>query len=455
MLYCRKCNYELSVHLQWDQVRRRWSGTEERTSERCPECGANFGKSKPVRGRSFRRRVLGPILLDIVVIISLLVTVGLMRQSASMTGLSTSNRWVSMRGAEWVQRENIRPLKRFIRDGDRVVEVDAATGLELREVGRTAWPTFAAVRLTPDGLSLVRLGAGGRAEQSVLTLDRVAPGGRDARFHVPLGFLPLGYHTSPFVGITRSGGGILLAGYAGGEGRLLDLDLHTGRIRTVHRTPLFQPLLPGNWVADRWSEPDTLVRYASFTEAFQSNHRWFEVFDFDGHDLTLRTSWSTDTRIGQPDTIDSRGLIAVRRGGERAYANTTARNTAMMELDLNTGDIGRQVPSERILFSPPLATNDAFVMMHGLSSERAFYAYDMETQSFMARARYPDDLVALSIVASRDGGRMAVVGVVGSRGGGANLTGRFQHVLVLYDFGTILSIPGGEGDNAREEATPD
>lgn len=435
--YCRKCNYELSGQVAWDETERVWAMAPSENGGgggRCPECGAELAKVRARRGVATWKRRLWPSGLALVACAVFFMAIGLRLYGALIVNAGNSSRLLSVELAEWVEREGIRWLRPFVVSGDRIVAIDAASGREIREVLRTREISFTRARLSPDGKTMLRLGRGGGPDQVTLRMHAMEPGGRDGAIEVPISvFPPMDLH-SPLVGMIEGGSRVLMCGQAGQEDVLVELDLGSGAIRMLHRAPAFEPRMHANWSANQWDDPSTLVRSSSFRESHRTKEMLIQVFDFIDGSVVPRVDWKQTTQIGVRHAVWAGARATILPDGERALVPTTMHGAAMLELDLAKGGVGRVLQSRGSMWHSIASEGSIAAIAESVGRYR-LRIYHTEPTELIATAPYSTELVNPVPHLSRDGRRLAAIGFIGT--GQYSPPGGYRHVLLLYDLAAV------------------
>lgn len=150
-LYCRRCNYNLAGLPALSTLGK---GPPKEPEARCPECGVDLNRRRPVRGIPTWKRAAIP----------LCVSIALVAGYASLWAFhlprsGTATTWVNWTSKWWYdqaqQRQWTDLLKKYRTRGDLIIEYDLATGRTNRTLYRSSLATSFPPLLTPDGLMMI------------------------------------------------------------------------------------------------------------------------------------------------------------------------------------------------------------------------------------------------------------------------------------------------------------
>lgn len=156
--HCRGCNYDVSAHLDPDSLDDRHP--RPKSQARCPECGADLAKARPVRGRTMRARLAVPLI--ILIITAGAAGYGSTPHAVRVLGATRFGSWTSRWLGAWNQRHRIDPLLYFSRAASRIARADIESGRD--ETLLRTYPN-ARISVAPTGEKLLLTWSGGRRAQ--------------------------------------------------------------------------------------------------------------------------------------------------------------------------------------------------------------------------------------------------------------------------------------------------
>lgn len=261
VLYCRRCNYDLSGHAQSGS-----SSTGAPRSPACPECGTTLEGRHIVRGRTRRARLVWTAGAWVVLtgLFAGAATPRVARRAApAIEG------WTSTALARLATDRGWTSLQRRIRNFDRVVIVDVKTERAVRTLFRRSCTSYTDIAISPDGRLLIMNGPGDTAAAySTSTGRRVRsvalPGNRQYEITA-----------ATVCGWSNDGSTAFIPWFDRGTavGGVVAWNLLTGTSPVLFSTPGYKdPDRPWGWGRQFLrlgnAEPARFVSWPSFMEAF-------------------------------------------------------------------------------------------------------------------------------------------------------------------------------------------
>lgn len=438
--YCPRCNYHLVGHPALSRIGKYEPGDPE---VRCPECGVNLDRRRPVNGVATWKRAALPVC-----VLALLVSgYGLMwAMRLPRTGVATT--WVNWTSA-WLfeeahERQWTQILNQFRTRGDVITEFDVATGHTKRVLYRSSRDTQFPPLLTADGsmmlvagpipLSLSRISTEtGKRLGSVQPIP-ASTGATWDPFAPPLiGFSARGDHA--YVSVTDQ---------QVFSGRLLAWDLRTDQLTPVLMTE-------ANKSVSRPSKRKFAVLPEENGPRFLSVPGFREAYDTQTFTLKVHSASGEERLIqGRKDIRPSAPAI-VTPDGTAAFFSCGI--VGVVGYDIESGrELGllepgwRDDPEEHLALSP-----DGRLLAVPCASG-SILLRDLKDRRWVARLEHGDQLFAQRPVFSPNGHRLGAT-CQRQLPGPSNAIpprGIYPFEIVVFDLSPVLK----ELDAAREPAPP-
>jgi len=369
-VFCARCDYDLtSLH-----------GPGNRRAARCPECGADLDRRRPVVGRRAIARIGPPVALLGVVAgaTAWFCTAGRRTYPYQFRESSWGSRilldWSGRRGLEWIGKAATR--------GDMLLEVDAETGKTRRVVTTRAATTFwpmafnaraNAVYLSRHfGVDLVDLRSGG-----VLASFALHPPNYS------------GTNAPAIAGHSGSGRVAYISGSDLDNGRayLSEWEWRTGRARDIASVEGFQRGDSGYRSSRHYIRvPAPTPRFLQFPdlmEAFPTQTYLVRLLDGDGTVL-VEKDLGTDVTTGQrPEFLPDGSLFFLMVSDGRAVAGYDASSLELVGKVTVPGGGG---------WEPVTVRPDGRLML--VPGARGIYVRDLVEKKWLARLDHPADCYA-------------------------------------------------------------
>lgn len=223
--HCRRCNYNLTGLPR---------GADGASGQRCPECGVDLQRRRPVLGRRTRRRI-APALA----VLSLAAIGYAAMHLAGVSRWGPAQQWLSIpsiRAYELSQKPGFGWV-RGRANGEQIVEVDLTTGRVTRRLPLRRSLGWMPAVLSPDGERIAVSGGEGRVQLLSARSGRVVA--RMRHDH-----LRLGVRGRNIAGFSADGESVYIAFAAGDppRERLIRWDWRTGEQETVIETELWEEM---------------------------------------------------------------------------------------------------------------------------------------------------------------------------------------------------------------------
>ncbi len=401
--YCRKCNYDLTGQSQG----------------RCPECGVETTSVAPVIGRPFMRRV-GPMLAIWLVLASGYGAMWAFRLPRSGSASRWLN-WPSERLAREADARQIGWLQKWKCSGEKVVEVDLATGKVTRTIAVRTVASYMDMSLTPDGRSVVLAGVQG------LSLVDVRSGRERAQVHLP-GEPMVDVHGEQVLGYSLDGKTAYVhwVGRQDGICGVSAWNLETGAATTIVKTSAYHdPRANGGIYGRRFlrvgrEEPPRFISVPTFMESFGSKSFVVRVHGADG---------SSEKSFDLGTAVDCSATPAITPDGGSMFL-TGQYGHGILGFVPTTGEsLGRlNLPMQNAWDTPALNAPGTLLAVpsHGPIELR-----DTTKKAWVASLRVPSQLIAPRPGFSEDGKwLLAVCQIYG--GPGAMPLSRNTHELLIW-----------------------
>lgn len=395
-LYCGKCNYHLAG----------LSGSGDGTSK-CPECGVDLRRSRPVRGKRLAARLSFPIALCIIALAGYGAPWALgLRRDAIQFRLPISSRaalrWLESQRASW-HRE-------FVGQCDLVVELSLPEGVRGRVVCERAGYTYWPLALSPDGTAMYMATRSGNGVDLVSTQT-----GQRLAWHetamAQLGF-PI---PGPLVlGHSADGHGVFLNywDHEGTEALCVEWNTRTSKSRVAARTATYVRSFQGRQFSTGrmfclTGPPDspTYLSTPTFLESYDAKSHVLRAYDSAGAPVSEASSSNLLNYSAEFVASRQRGLV---------FATTHHRHQpAVVCIDARTCREVSQIPLPRLSW-PTLALSPdeqllVIPLMTGPGIGDGLVVRDLGRNTWAGAARVPSGLFAPRLSIASDNRTMVGV----------------------------------------------
>lgn len=438
---CRRCRYEVTPLVDERGV--------PREGAMCSECGRSLSARRVRKGRSARRRLAIPLaalaLVGLVSLLGVLAKTGVI--DVSQKGLI----WPSAELAQWARDENKAWLIRRIVSTDRFVDLDFQSGKIRRERSFPSYTNMPPL-LSEDGRVLYRanLSRVSRSFQFDLEALELASGRVRTVAALPINTAPgvvSGSHT--LLGFREGGSEMLVVGRVDDTQLVLSVDLQSGEVSELVREPAIAKREAWTGVVDNVYDAKRLVTVSGFSEMFEKKEAVIRAYEL-GERVTQTATLTYDAGTGIQKQLVSIGAAPVLFPESQMLAIASGDVTrSVMGIDLETGDVTHL--NAPIMSSGNIVTqiwDDIALSADGKwmvlaetgNKEPSLFLRDTAAKAWVARLRYPDDLVRPVSVFSRDGKRLASIGFQSKSNTGSG----FVHELLLYDLSEIPTVKASQ-----------
>lgn len=414
--YCRKCNYDLTPQIARDDSGR---FAKPSADTRCPECGVLLARARPVRGRRLAFRLM-PVAAIWLVCAGAYASLWIARVPRD----GRAARWFDLSSAslaELVSKRQWTALKKYVDEGDRVIEVDLAAGKIVRTVATRRSRTWTELAVTPDGSGVIIAGD----EHGVLQLVSTRSGRRIAQVRLPERDCPLHHPRRAVIGFSPDGATAFVQ-WAGRETATCGVsawNLHTGELVTVATTPSHRgAYIEARDFMLRSASPPRLASIPGFGESFQT-----KSFIMRRHEAEPSADRPAEFKVAPlPNPSQSRVITS---DGSKAYL-VAQYGRSLLRVDLNDGQTDGQLSAGPYPFDGALCLGrDDRYLVAGL--HRHLAVRDTVERRWLAQLAFPHGLYGPATCISPDNRWIAAVLQAGT-------SGAFRHELVIWNLAEIL-----------------
>lgn len=444
--HCRKCNYNLSGQPDLGLL----NGPETRHEVRCPECGTNLRRKRPILGVAMWKRLAVPVSV-LVLLVGGYGTMWALRLPRSGRANAWFN-WTStglyntLRQLAWAQ-----PGSPFVSVGDLVKEFDLTNGSVTRTLYSAADRTFWTPTIAPDGGSLFLQGWGYASIARIDTrtgarVDLVTPlvnGQFESNAPAVLGFSPDG--ATAYVACHDEENAL---------NQVAAWDLRAGTTTLVFTTAAFRrPDTRGSW-----SRLFAMFRRQGRV-GFLSVPNFMEAYPTKTFVLKVHTPGEPERLINPGEPIDASCSSVVTPNGDMAFL-TGGYGAVVIGIDLDKGETAGTLAMdsrERAGFKICLSPDGRFLVVP--TSSGCLLVREIAKRRWVARLRYPPDLYGAEPSVSQDGRWVAAIGQRNKSAPGVTKNSRgmpvYAHDVVLFDLAPVLAGLDRPTGEPGEHATPD
>lgn len=438
---CRRCRYEVSPLVDKQGV--------PREGAVCSECGRSLGSRRVRLGRSNRRRLAIP--LTVLTLVGVVFLLGVLTNAGIIGAGNSRLVWPSAELAKWARDENSAWLIKRIANCDRVVDIDFLSG-EIRRDRYFPGLTHMSMLLSEDGRTLYRSDSMfvGTAQRCKLEALDLASGRVRKVADLPIDAAPGAVsNSSTLVGFTDGGSKMLVVGRLADTHVVLSVDLQSGVVAELVQEPAISKREAWTGVVDDVYDAKRLVTVSGFSEMFEKKQAIVRAYEL-GETVTQTATLTYDAGTGIQKQLVSIGATPVLFPDGRTLAIASGDVTrSVMGIDLATGEYSHLgAPSMSIgnrstntWDNIALSGDGRWMVLAEIGKDKpSLFLRDTASKQWVARFRYPDELVRPVSVFSRDGKRLASIGFLSKSNTGKG----FVHELLLYDLSEIPAVPDGE-----------
>ncbi|MCH7547715.1 MAG: hypothetical protein IID30_15055 [Planctomycetes bacterium] len=427
--YCRKCNYNLSSHVDCvggDKPAR----FEVFENARCPECGLELNRRRLVRGRTRRRRlaIIAPLWGITGLALAIMLLAGVPREGR----VGRYFNWPSTTLVEIARNRNVVYLDPWIRKMDLVYEVDLANGRIMRVLLKRQLASYPKIVLSRNGQGLYMNGP----KRNQVSRYRTSDGRLESSVTLPGsagGFL----NEPAVIGISDDDS-IVYVQWFDRKQALCGVeawDWRADRSETLLSTSAWVDPTPGPnfawsrvFLVDTRVEPPSFYSRPQFMEAYNSQQ--YIVRNHGAGDdcieflLPVNPDPSSDAYL----TADGRFIIVVARHGSN-FLMIDVRNGETTEFNLPRLRFGQLGIGKFTL------SEDGTLLAGGFS--KYIHVIDYHARKLIHSFPLPPGLIAPKCQISPDNRWLAAVCQKSQK----NAQGGWDHELVLWDMQSFMN-PG-------------
>ncbi|MCZ6835443.1 MAG: hypothetical protein O7G85_06685 [Planctomycetota bacterium] len=428
--YCRRCNYDLSSHVECidDGKRGRFDVTKD---TKCSECGIDLNCELLRRGKSARRRLalIGPVWLVTSLGLVAMFGLGVPRQGA----VSRHAFWPSTGLVEIVEARKIGFLGPWIKNADHVIEVDLERGLTIRTVLMRQSLVYSDISISRDGQWLFLSGP----KPNEMTRYGISDG--QVKSSVMLPGMTMGFHDEPSIIAFAPDDSMAYVQWLDYEHDTCGVsawDLENDQCEVMVKTPAYlvatgsrNAPISRSFLVDTSRDTPQFFSKPHFLEAYRTDTFIVQRHEFGNDDcLEYQPLPNPDSRSTAVLTPDGRFLVvAANRGTKLLLIDVLNQETHEFSPFRSIG----RVSMENFSMS-----EDGTLLVGGF--HKYVHLIDFHAQKTIKSLPLPPGLAAPHFWISPDNRWLGAVCLKTGR----NMKGGFDHELVLWDLQSILPAKG-------------